>query len=66
MEIVLLIGALLVVFLVVGWIFKIVKSTLRTILFVGFVLLALWFVFGIGPSALWEQIREMLSGLGPN
>ncbi|HEY9735559.1 MAG TPA: hypothetical protein V6D06_04725 [Trichocoleus sp.] len=63
MEIVLVLGALLVVLLVVGWIFKVVKSTLRTLLFVGFVLLALWTVFGIGPGALLEQIREWLAGM---
>lgn len=63
MEIILVLGALLVVFLVVGWIFRVVKSTLRTLLFVAFVVLALWTVFGIGPGELWQQIREWLGGL---
>lgn len=60
MEIILILGALLVIFLVVGWMFKIISTTLRTALFVGFVLLALWVVFGIGPGALWEQIQQWI------
>ncbi|MBD0268581.1 MAG: hypothetical protein ICV77_09835, partial [Cyanobacteria bacterium Co-bin8] len=49
MEIILILGALIVVALVVGWLFKVVGSTLRSLLFIGFVLLVLWVVFGVGP-----------------
>lgn len=61
MEIILVLGAILVVFLVVSWLFKLAKATIKTVLLVLFVLLALQLLFGIGPSAIWEQIQSWLS-----
>lgn len=65
MEVAIVIGALLVVFFIVGFLLKIVRTTLQTALFVGFVLIALWVVFGIGPGAIWEQIQQWLPGNDP-
>ncbi|PSN20377.1 hypothetical protein C7271_02530 [filamentous cyanobacterium CCP5] len=61
MEIVIVIGAAVVAFLVFGWLLKVVKTTLKTALTVAFILLALQLLFGIGPDALWEQIQQWIS-----
>ena len=34
------------------------KTTVKTILLVGFVVLALYLVFGIGPDTIWERFRD--------
>nr|WP_242028113.1 hypothetical protein [Pseudanabaena sp. FACHB-2040] len=57
---------MIVVALVVGWLFKVVGSTLRALLFIGFVLLVLWVVFGIGPAAIWQQIQQLIPGGAPS
>lgn len=60
MELVIIIGAAIVAFLVFGWLLKVVKTTLKTALTVAFFLLAIQLLFGIGPDALWEQLRQWL------
>ena len=65
MEIVILVGALLVSFLVFTWLLKVVRATFKTAILVAVILLVLQLVFGIGPEALWEQIKNWLSGAGP-
>lgn len=62
MEAVIVVGAVLVLFFVVSWVFRLVSNTLRTVLFVAFILLVLWAVFGIGPEVLWQQIQRWLPG----
>lgn len=63
MEWILTLAALVVVVLVAGWLFKLVKNTIQTVLLVGFVLLALYFIFGIGPADLWEEIYRRFRDL---
>ncbi|MFM7472042.1 MAG: hypothetical protein LVS60_01790 [Nodosilinea sp. LVE1205-7] len=60
MEILLTLAALVIVFLVSSWLFKLVKNTLQTVLLVGFLLLALYFIFGLGPGDVWQQIYRHL------
>lgn len=62
MEIVVAVGALVVAFLVFGWLLRVVKTTLKTALLVAFILLALQLLFGIGPENLWEQLQQWLPG----
>ncbi|MBU6230620.1 MAG: hypothetical protein KGQ93_13160 [Cyanobacteria bacterium REEB459] len=64
MEILVTLAALVIFVLVVGWLFKLVKTTLQTVLLVGFVLVALYFIFGIGPADLWQQLYRHIPGLG--
>ena len=64
MEIVIIIGALLVSFLVFTWLIKVARATFRTAILVAIILLVLQLVFGIGPGTLWEQIQNWISGLG--
>ena len=65
MEIIIVVGAVLVAFLVFSWLLKVVKTTLKTALLVAFVLLALQLIFGIGPAALWQQLQQWLPGSDP-
>jgi len=61
MEIVILIGALVVSFLVFTWLLRVAKATFKTAMRVAIILLILQLVFGIGPQALWEQVQSWLS-----
>ncbi|WP_035986733.1 hypothetical protein [Leptolyngbya sp. KIOST-1] len=62
MELLIVLGAIVVVVVVFGWLFKLVRNTIQTVLLVAFLLLALYFLFGIGPGVVWEQIRAWLGG----
>lgn len=62
MELLIVLGAIVVVVLVFGWLFKLVKNTIQTVLLVAFLLLVLYFLFGVGPGAVWEQIQAWLGG----
>lgn len=63
MEWILTLAALVVVVLVAGWLLKLVKNTMQTVLLMGFVLLALYFIFGIGPADLWGEIYQRFRDL---
>ena len=58
MEILITLAVILIVFVIFSWLLKLVQNTVKTVLLVGFVVLALYFVFGIGPEALWEQLQN--------
>lgn len=58
MEFLIVIAVLLIGFVIFSWLLKLVKTTVKTVLLVGFVVLSLYLVFGIGPEALWDQVRE--------
>ncbi|MEO1070084.1 MAG: hypothetical protein AAFW95_13355 [Cyanobacteria bacterium J06638_6] len=65
MELLIILGAIVIAIVVFGWVFKLIKNTIQTVLLVAFLLLALYFLFGIGPGAIWEQIQTWLgSGQG--
>lgn len=63
MEILIVLGAIVVGILVLGWLFKLVKNTIQTVLLVAFLLMALYFLFDIGPGSIWEQIQQWLQQL---
>ncbi len=63
MEILIVLGAIVVAVVVVGWLFKLVKNTIQTVLLIAFLLMALYFLFGIGPEAIWQQIQQWLQQL---
>ncbi|MBD1914892.1 MULTISPECIES: hypothetical protein [Cyanophyceae] len=62
MELLIVLGAIVIAIVVFGWVFKLIKNTIQTVLVVAFLLLALYFLFGIGPDAIWNQIQIWLSG----
>jgi hypothetical protein len=59
-ELLIVLGAIVVAVLILGWVFRLIKTTIQTVLLVGFLLLALYFLFGIGPAAIWEQLQTWL------
>ena len=65
MELLIVLGAILVAILVFGWVFKLIRNALQMALFIGFVLLVLYFIFGVGPGSLWEQLQNWLSDPNP-
>lgn len=62
MELLIVLGAIVIAIVVFGWVFKLIKNTIQTVLLVAFLLLALYFIFGIGPDAVWDQIQTWLEG----
>ncbi len=62
MELLIVLGAIVVAIVIFGWVFKLIKNTLQTVLLVAFLLLVLYFLFGIGPGAIWDQIQTWLGG----
>ena len=62
MELLIVLGAIVVAIVIFGWVFKLIKNTVQTVLLVAFLLLVLYFLFGIGPDAIWDQIQTWLGG----
>ncbi|MDB9527286.1 hypothetical protein PN498_14900 [Oscillatoria sp. CS-180] len=65
MELVIVIGAIVISFLVFTWLLRIVRATFKTAILVAVTLLILQIIFGIGPQTLWEQVRDSLPGFEP-
>jgi len=64
MEIAIVIGILIILFLVTTWVLKVVRATLRLAILIAIALLAL-FIVGIGPQTVWEQLQNWLPGFEP-
>ena len=64
MEIVVVIGAVFISFLVFTWLLNVVKATLKTAFLAALILLGLQLFFGIGPGVIWETIRDWLGQAG--
>lgn len=58
-ELIILIAAIIVAWLVFTGLIKIVKVSLKTALAIAAIVLILQIVFGIGPRDLWEQILQL-------
>jgi predicted PurR-regulated permease PerM len=65
-ELFIALATLLILFVIFSWVLKLVKTTLKTVLLVVFMLLALYFVFGIGPDSVWNQLQNLLRTLFEN
>jgi len=61
-ELLIVLGAIVIAIVIFGWVFKLIKNTVQTVLLVAFLLLALYFLFGIDPDAVWSQIQTWLGG----
>jgi type IV secretory pathway TrbL component len=59
-ELLIALAVILILFVIFSWVLRLVKTTIKTVLLVVFVVLALYFVFGIGPETLWEQLQNWL------
>lgn len=60
MDWIIVLGAILLALLIVGWVFKLIKHTVKTILLVAFVFTALYVLWGVEPAVLWDQLQQWL------
>lgn len=60
MEIIVTLVAIAILLLIAGWLFRLVKNTVQTLLLIGFVLLAIYFLWGLEPAVIWDQILTWL------
>lgn len=58
MEIILLLAALVITWLIFTWLVKVVKASVTTALTVAAIVLALQIGLGIGPGQLWQQLTQ--------
>jgi hypothetical protein len=58
-DLVLLIAAIVVSWLVFMALIKVVKTTVTTALAVAAIVLALQFLFGINPNQLWQEVTQL-------
>jgi hypothetical protein len=55
-ELIIVIGALLVTWLVFTWVIKVLKASISTAIAIAGIVLILQLAFGIGPDRIWQQI----------
>ncbi|MFP4220318.1 MAG: hypothetical protein ACLFM4_13435 [Phormidium sp.] len=58
-ELITLIAALVLAWLVFTWLIRVIQTTLSTALSVAAIVLLLQLVFGIDPTALWQEIQRV-------
>ena len=59
LELIILIAAILVSWLVFTWLVKVLKASIGAAFSIAVVVLILQLVFGIGPQELWQQIINL-------
>lgn len=59
MELILLIGAFVVAWLLFTGLVNILKTTVKTAFIVALVFLAFYLVWGVNPRELWEVVRSL-------
>lgn len=59
LDLIILIAAIVIAWLVFTALLKVVKTTLTTALTIAAIVLVLMLVFGVNPIDLWEQITEI-------
>lgn len=64
MQIVLFLSALLVLWLILSWVFKVAAATFKTGIIIIGLLLVLHLIFGISPADLGQQIQHIFQGKG--
>lgn len=63
MNVIFVLAAIVIAFLVFTWLLRVVKATLTTALTIALLVLVLQFVFGIGPGQLWQQVNQLWQGV---
>ncbi len=64
MELVILIAAGVVSWLVFTWLLRVVKTTLKTAFLVAAIVMILQVTIGVGPEQLWQAVMELPQQLG--
>ncbi|MGK7874259.1 MAG: hypothetical protein AB4426_13380 [Xenococcaceae cyanobacterium] len=58
-ELIILIAAIIVAWLVFTWLLKVIKASINTAFAIAIIVLILQLVFGIGFQELWQQIVNL-------
>ncbi|TVR15506.1 MAG: hypothetical protein EA395_01230 [Phormidium sp. GEM2.Bin31] len=58
-ELITLVAALVLAWLVFTWLVRVIHTTLSTALSVAAIVLLLQLLFGIDPSVLWQEIQRL-------
>jgi hypothetical protein len=61
MDLIILLAALAITFLVFTWLVRVVRVTLRVAIVIAILVLLFQLFFGIGPDAIWQQIRALFN-----
>lgn len=59
LDLIVVVGALLITFLVFRWLIGVIKMSVTTAFAIALVVLALQLAFGIAPDQVWEQITNL-------
>jgi ABC-type multidrug transport system permease subunit len=59
MNLILLIAAIVVSFLIFTWLIKVVKATITTALLIALIVFGVQILFGIGPNEIWDQVKGL-------
>jgi hypothetical protein len=59
MQILLLLSALLITWLLFTWLWKVFKISLKTALAIAAIVFILQFAFGISPEKLWQELMNL-------
>ena len=59
LDLIVIIAALIVSWLIFNWLIKVVNVTVKTAIAIAFCVLVLQLAFGIAPVELWQQITQL-------
>lgn len=63
MDWILLVAALIVIFLLLGFIVRAIKAAIGTAVLIAIVLIVLQLVFGFSPNELWQEMIHLWQGI---
>ncbi|WP_088893553.1 hypothetical protein [Leptolyngbya ohadii] len=59
MNTILLIGAIVILFLLIGFLLKVVRAAITTAIGIVLIVLVLQFVFGVEPQEIWGEVMKV-------
>ncbi|NEQ95514.1 MAG: hypothetical protein F6K30_02065 [Cyanothece sp. SIO2G6] len=59
MNLIILIAALVISFLIFTWLIRVVKATVTTAFAIALLVLCLQLFFGIGPQDIWQEVTTL-------
>lgn len=58
MDLIILVGAIIITWLLFSWLIKVIKTSLSTAVIIALLVLFLQLFFGVEPQQLWQQIQQ--------
>ncbi len=59
MDLVILIGAIIITYLLFNWLVKVIKASFTTAISIALLVLFLQLFFGVEPQKLWQQLIDL-------